>query len=101
MVSSIAEILDVLAFKAKEIGIDLSMNFELFDKIDIIDVCFDKQRLQQVILNLVSNAVKFTSSGGKVNVKTRLIKTVSDLTFQVEEFCKILSGSNGKEYLEI
>jgi len=35
----------------------------------------DRQRLKQVMLNLINNSIKYNHSGGKVNISTQIIKT--------------------------
>ncbi len=54
---------------AKEKNIDL-----IFDKEEeIAQTYLDTQRIEQVVSNLVSNAIKFTNDGGKIVIKTENI----------------------------
>src|SRR4029450_9621765 len=43
----------------------------------------DEERLLQIVVNLVGNAIRFTKSGGRVVV--RLVSTASELEIQVED----------------
>ena len=65
----LAELTVSLAFKAKEKGLTLSVSSEgLIPR----NLCSDPTRLQQILLNLIGNAVKFTDSGG-VDVRLKLV----------------------------
>ncbi len=55
---------ELLGYKAREIGIELVVR--LPDNLP--EIVADKRSLHQIMLNLMSNAVKFTKRGGKVIV---------------------------------
>ena len=64
----IATCCDLLALKARETGIELSNR--LPDSLP--DIIADKRSFKQILLNLISNAVKFTERGGKVTVSAAI-----------------------------
>jgi cell cycle sensor histidine kinase DivJ len=63
----VADCCDLLLFKAREVGIDLRTQLPA----DLPDIVADKRALNQIMLNLISNAIKFTGRGGKVMVSAR------------------------------
>lgn len=70
-------------------------NIELVLDVDsaIADTYIDSQRIEQVMSNLISNAIKFTNDGGKIVIKTE------NITF--DELDKVkLSGVEGQTYYE-
>jgi signal transduction histidine kinase len=52
-------------------------------KIDQVLVCGDRDRLKQVVLNLIANAIKYTAEGGKVTVN--LSKESGQAEFSVKD----------------
>ena len=75
----IGDACDMLALKAREAGIELAVR--IAGKLP--QVVADKRALSQIMLNLVSNAIKFTNSGGKVMVSAKvqgdvIVVTVAD-----------------------
>jgi cell cycle sensor histidine kinase DivJ len=70
---------NLLALKARESGIDLVTRAHP----DLPDMTGDPRAFKQILLNLVSNAIKFTERGGTVTVSaaiegSRLVLRVSD-----------------------
>jgi len=55
---------DLLALKARDAGVELKMRVAA----DLPEVVADRRAFNQVLINLVSNAVKFTPRGGSVSV---------------------------------
>src|SRR5207342_2782121 len=63
----IEECCGLLGYKASEMGIDLTVDLPE----NLPDIIADKRSLNQIMLNLVSNAIKFTKRGGKITVSAR------------------------------
>ena len=71
----ILEMLDIVQPSAhdKQIKLDIEYAFDrnIFTKAD-------KQRLKQVLLNLINNAIKYNNNGGTVKIKTEIIQSNID-----------------------
>ncbi|MEX2035314.1 MAG: PAS domain-containing sensor histidine kinase [Xanthobacteraceae bacterium] len=70
---------DLLALKAREAGLDLALQLPG----DLPEIVADKRAFKQILINLISNAVKFTNRGGRVTVAAKpeaggLLVTVQD-----------------------
>jgi cell cycle sensor histidine kinase DivJ len=70
---------DILALKASEAGIALQVSLPQ----DLPEIVADRRALSQVVLNLVSNAIKFSNKGGQIGVgaardQGHLVITVQD-----------------------
>lgn len=61
-------------------------NLELVSKIsDVPDIKADPRALKQILLNVLSNAIKFTPKGGKISLDTRSDPDTGGIIFQVAD----------------
>ena len=70
---------DILALKAQEAGVELKTRIAA----DLPEVVADRRAVNQILINLVSNAIKFTLRGGRVCVSAlcdgpKLVVAVED-----------------------
>jgi cell cycle sensor histidine kinase DivJ len=70
---------DILALKAQEAGVALTTRIAS----DLPEIVADRRAVNQILLNLVSNAIKFTPRGGSVSVSAlrdgaKLVVAVED-----------------------
>src|SRR3954451_24478726 len=70
---------DLMALRAREAGIDLVCR--LPD--DLPDIVADKRSVNQILINLLSNSIKFTQRGGKVVVSAAV--RGADIVLRVED----------------
>jgi cell cycle sensor histidine kinase DivJ len=70
---------DLLALRASEAGVRL----DRLAAAELPDIVADKRAVQQILLNLVSNAIRFTDRGGTVTVSARAEAAM--ITFAVED----------------
>lgn len=75
----IAACCDLLALKANEAGVTLENAIAG----DLPEIVADKRALNQILINLLSNAIRFTDRGGKVAIEARA--GAADIAFVIED----------------
>jgi cell cycle sensor histidine kinase DivJ len=70
---------DLMALRAREAGIDLVCRLPS----DLPDIVADKRAVKQILINLLSNGIKFTQHGGKVSVSVEA--TGTEVVLHVED----------------
>ncbi len=79
---------------AKEQSITLKLNLDT----SLDSVYIDTQRMEQVLTNLISNAIKFTKENGTVEITT---SRISSKELQNNSFFDITNRKLSKEYVKI
>jgi two-component system, cell cycle sensor histidine kinase DivJ len=75
----VASCCDILALRAR----DASVTLERLVADNLPEIVADKRALNQILFNLISNAIRFTERGGKVSVSARA--EAAAITFVVED----------------
>ncbi|MEF3279406.1 MAG: PAS domain S-box protein [Elusimicrobiota bacterium] len=62
---------------------DLTLN--LIKSENVSNIYVDKKRMEQVLINLISNAIKFTPANGKIDVLVEYISSSNTVVFSVKD----------------
>ncbi len=84
--SDLSHLFKVFEYQAWEKGLDFDFKF-LYEEKDTFSVLGDSSRIRQVLINLISNAIKFTNSG-KVSVIVDQTVSIDDdliVTFYIKD----------------
>ena len=73
----IIEFLRYLTFSFQAFALGKDIHIRFLTELEKFDMDFDTGKLQDVMTNLVSNAIKFTQRGGKVTVLAKVEQTAS------------------------
>lgn len=74
------------------------IKYNVFHNLEKVEVWFDKNILETVVYNLLSNAFKFTAKDGEISIYIRLLpqnKELADLKNSIDEQLEIVVKDNG------
>ncbi len=88
----LAEFIDGLASAARQLAEDKRIRLETFTAPEIGTVVTDRDKLEKIILNLQFNAIKFTPSGGRIEIRAE--KQGEELVLMIKDTGMGISAAN-------
>lgn len=96
-IMKIEPVIEFVKTSLEEMAKEKNLVFKTRIEDNLADIYADSRRLEQVLTNLVSNAIKFTPEGGQVEIRTE-VADAKDINF-VEMFGNELKQLHGKYLL--
>ena len=93
-VTKIDAVVDYVKTNLHEVAKEKGLTLETKLEDDLADIYADTHRLEQVLTNMVSNAIKFTEEGGNIEISTKIVDA-KDIKYN-ECFEQELKKLNGK-----
>jgi len=75
---------------------NIKINRELEENLPSLNI--DSERIKQVIMNLINNAIKFSPDGSIINIKAK--KNVDDILFEIQDFGRGIPKNKQKKVFE-
>lgn len=98
LIETVASVTEILRQNAKEKCLNLEVAFDFASANQSHEILGDVNRVQQVLMNLVGNAIKFTGTGCVTIRVSHLDVTKRDLLFEIED-TGIGISDNKKEFI--
>jgi two-component system, OmpR family, sensor histidine kinase NblS len=62
---------------------DIELNFHAQDPLPLVEM--NRESIERAVINLVTNAIKYTPNGGKIQVDVQLIEPASEVSISVKD----------------
>ncbi|HHY59126.1 MAG TPA: DUF3365 domain-containing protein [Clostridia bacterium] len=82
---SVADVINDVAHRMEPIAVKKEVRLLVDEDLPQTDVYADKEKIDQVLVNLISNAIKFTDAGGLVRVKACYDEQAQEVTVCVSD----------------
>lgn len=84
VISALEECINIFKFKANEKGLNLGLDYESLQLCLPNKLLIDENRLKQIIINLVSNAIKYTQEG-QVTIRGGIDRRLKNIQIIVQD----------------